>query len=107
MASISWIISDADHGQHFLTLNERCDTSVHALAIALGEAKSWIDKRILESKVYPSSPESIVAYMIDGEVVCRSCASNDEAQEARPDEVITVRAGYDLVFCDRCEKKVG
>ena len=51
--------------------------------------------------------DSIVAYRIDGEVVCCSCVSDEEEQDVRADEIITVTPGNDLVFCDRCEKKVG
>jgi len=50
MAVISWNISEADHGQHFLNSTERCTTSLDALAVALEEATAWIDRRILESK---------------------------------------------------------
>ena len=51
--------------------------------------------------------DSIVAYRIDGEEVCCSCVSDEEEQDVRADEIITVTPGNDLVFCDRCEKKIG
>ena len=50
MAVINWNISEADHGKHFLKSAERCTTSLYALAVALEEAMSWIDKRMIESK---------------------------------------------------------
>ena len=50
MAVISWSVSEADQGQHFLNSTARCDTSVYALAVGLDEAKSWIDRRILEPR---------------------------------------------------------
>ena len=49
MALISWKLSEANQGQHSLNSTARCDTSVYALAVALDEAKSWIDIRILEA----------------------------------------------------------
>lgn len=52
MAVISWNISEADRGKHVLNSTERCTTPLNALAVALGEATLWIDRRILESKVH-------------------------------------------------------
>ena len=45
MAIIKWQLSESDNGEHFLNSNERCDTAPYALAVALDEATSWIDKR--------------------------------------------------------------
>ncbi len=50
MASISWKISEVKEGQYFLNSNERCETSLYALSVALNEAVAWIDRRMLESK---------------------------------------------------------
>jgi hypothetical protein len=58
MAVISWKISEVNQGQHFLNSHERCDTSVYALAVALEEAKSWIERRIVESMVYSISTKA-------------------------------------------------
>lgn len=45
MAIIKWKISESDEGEHFLNSNARCDTALYALATALDEATSWIDRR--------------------------------------------------------------
>lgn len=50
MAIITWKISEGVEEQHFVDSNERCDTGLYALAVALKEAVSWIDRRVSKPK---------------------------------------------------------
>jgi hypothetical protein len=56
--------------------------------------------------------DSIVAYAIDNEVVCPECATAEEIQEAEEDPNCLILQDKidrqdDLVYCDRCGKRIG
>jgi hypothetical protein len=44
VASITWTTSEGNRAEHFLTSSERCHTQIYAVAVALDEAKLWIDR---------------------------------------------------------------
>ena len=45
VASITWN-SNGNRAEHVLTSSERCLTHLYAMALALDEAKSWVDRRL-------------------------------------------------------------
>lgn len=54
--------------------------------------------------------ESIVAYTIDGDLVCTDCVTQAEETEILEDDIITEDSprysGDNIVFCDRCKKRL-
>ena len=73
MADIIWNISEADQGRHFLNSNERCTTSLYALAVALDEATSWIDRRLFECDDWPTATFSILKALKVGSYLLEWC----------------------------------
>jgi hypothetical protein len=63
-----------------------------------------------EGKMGVVKKDAVIAIWVDGaidkEIVCLNCASHEEFNEADPEEFVMENTTDDLIFCDRCKKRV-
>jgi len=53
--------------------------------------------------------EDLVAVQMGEDLVCMNCLNDGELREATPDDLVDERElerSDDLVFCDRCKKRI-
>jgi hypothetical protein len=51
--------------------------------------------------------DEIVGYQFDTETICKECATLEELKDLTRAELLTAKnISEDLVFCDRCKKRI-
>ncbi len=50
--------------------------------------------------------ENIYGYCLDESIVCEDCLTDEEDANLKEDQLITQTDEDELVFCDRCGKRI-
>ena len=53
--------------------------------------------------------DEIIGYCIDNETICFDCITKEERNDLTQDQILTEEEAAkddDIIFCDRCEKRI-